>query len=236
MYNGPAQQFPQPPAAPPAPPPRRGGTGRTVAITVAATLGIYTVVAGAVVAVVAATGSGAAAQGPEFEGLPTDPCGVSIGSQLGAVSAFLPSASFSEARSSCGWSVEYADGTYGHLTLAYRHPTGEDGEPLRGESEAEDYYEERSRELLDGNDDEYWSMEVEEARELDFGDEAVVSHYRQGSEDDMSSRAEVLVRVGDLLVEVTANEDWEDRSGRADFTGDEEVLVAIAERAAARLE
>ncbi|GHC97475.1 hypothetical protein GCM10007079_51010 [Nocardiopsis terrae] len=236
MYNGPAQQFPQPPVAPPAPPPRRGGTGRTVAITVAATLGVYTVVAGAVVAVVAATGSGAAAQGPEFEGLPTDPCGVSIGSQLDAVSAFLPSASFSESRSSCSWNVEYSDGTPGDLFLGYRHPTDHRGEILRGESEAEDYYEARARELLDGDADEYWSVEVQDAGELDLGDEAVVSHYRQGSEDDMYSRAEVLVRVGDLLVEVMADEGREDRSGRADFTGDEEALIAIAERAAAELE
>lgn len=252
MYNGPSQPQPQypgpqypgpqppgqfPPAPQNRPPaPRRGGTGRTVAINVAATLGAYVLVGGGIWAVTSASGgSGGTAAGPEFDGLPTDPCGVATGSQLGSVGAVLPSASFSEASSSCWWGAEFSDGTHGSLNVTFRFATDEDESPLRGESDAERAFEEESAELLDGDDNDYWPVEVQESRSLDLGDESVVSHYLEGS-DEKGSNARVLVRTGELLVEVSAREDWADRAGRSDFTADEETLVAVAERAVAHLE
>lgn len=225
MYDGPAQQFPQTTPAPV--PPHR--TGRTVGITIAATLGVYVLVVGVAGAVIAGTGSGGAA-GPEFEGLPTEPCSAVSGSQLGSLSASMTNASFSDTSSICLWYVEYSDGAEGVLAVRYRLPTDEDHEPLRGESDAQDQYAEEADVLLNGEDGDYWTQEVLEARELELGDESVVSHYREGG-DDMVATAEVLVRVGGVLVEVEASEVGEQASGRADYTGDEEMLIAIAESA-----
>lgn len=73
---------------------------------------------------------------------------------------------------------------------------------------------------------------MSESRELDFGEQAVVSYFRQEYEE-MHGRAEVLVLVGGVMIEVTASEDWDGAPGRPDFTGDDEALAAIAERAAA---
>lgn len=223
MYHGPTQQFP-----PPAPvAPRR--TGRTVGITIAMTLGVYVLVVGVAGAVIAGTGSGSAA-GPEFEGLPTEPCSAASGSQLGSLSAMVATASFSEVGSSCQWYVEYSDGTQGTLSVRYRIPTDDDREPLRGESNAQDQYAKEADALRDGEDGDYWTQEILEARDLDLGDESVVSHYRTGS-GELNSQAEVLVRSGGVLVAVEAAEVWEQASGRADFTEDEETLIAIAENA-----
>ena len=230
MYDGPTQQFHAPAPAPV--PPRR--TGRTVGITIAATLGVYVLVVGGVGAVIAGTGSGGTA-GPEFEGLPTEPCSAAGGSQLGSLSASLPNASFSDSSSTCHWYVEYSDGSQGLLFVRYRLPTDDDHEPLRGESDAQEQYAEEADALRDGEDGDYWTQEILEARELDIGDESVVSHYREGTEE-LTSQAEVLVRSGGMLVAVEATELREQASGRADFTGDEETLVAIAEDALSLLE
>lgn len=216
-----------------APAPRRGGTGRTVAITVAATLGVYALAAGAVWMVTSS--SGASVAGPEFDGLPTDPCAAATSSELNGIDAVMPSATFSESRSSCWWGAEFSDGTYGSLNVNYRFATDRDDVPLRDESETEEVFADEAADLLDGDGGEYWSIEVEESRTLDLGDESVVSHYLEGG-DEKGSNAKVLVRVGDLLVEVSATEDWTDRTGRSDFTADEETLLAIAERAVAQLE
>ncbi len=247
MYNGPSQPHPHPqpqypgsqlpgqipPGAPNGPPtPRRGGTGRTVAITVAATLGAYVLVAGGIWAVTSS--SGGSTSGPEFDGLPTQPCGVATGSQLSSVGAVLASASFSETTSSCWWDAEFSDGTHGLLNVSFRFATDDGDTPLRSESEAEQAFEEESDQLLNGDDGDYWSVDVQESRTLDLGDESVVSHYLEGS-DDKGSHARVLVRVGEFLVEVSARENWADRTGRADFTPDEEPLIGIAERAVAHL-
>lgn len=225
MYNGPTQQFP--PMAPAPVPPRR--TGRTVGITIAVTLGVYVLVVGVAGAVIVGTDSGSGA-GPEFEGLPTEPCSAANGSQLGSLSASMPNASFSDTYSSCQWYTEYSDGTQGTLSVSYRLPTDDDHEPLRGESDAQAQYAEEADALLDGEDGEYWTQEVLESRELELGDDSVMSHYREGS-DDLTSNAEVLVRVGGVLVSVTAAEPWGNASGRSDFTADEETLIAITESA-----
>lgn len=242
MYNGPSQQFPPPaqPAPPPvpgshfAPPPRRGGTGRTIGITVAATIGVYALVAGGIWLL---SPSGASVTGPEFDGLPTDPCAVPTSSQLNSVSARLPSSSLSATESRCSWSVEYSDGTQGSLGVRYWFPMESDNQPKRSSSDIEEAYENRAEQLLDGEseDDGYWAVEVQESRELDFGDQAVVSHFREGYED-LRGRAEVLVLADGVLIEVTSNEVWEETPGRPDFTGDEDTLIAIAERAVNHLE
>lgn len=238
MYDGPAQQFPPPPAspAPPVPPPpRAGGTGRVVVITAAATLAAYAAVAGVVAAVVLTTGEGIAGPEPEYAELPAEPCTAASRSQLGAVSARMPSASFADDRSSCSWHAEFADGSAGHLRVGYRLPVDDDREPQVDESAAEAEFEARRSELVDGSDGDYWSVEVLESRELDIADEAVVSHFVE-SDEESSSRAEVLVRVESVLIQVSVSEPWEVRTGRADFTGDEELLIAIAERAVTVLE
>lgn len=232
MYHGPEARFPHPPPAPPARPPR--STGRVVAITMAVTLGAYVLVAGAAGAVLAG-GGGGSVSGPEFEGLPTESCGVASAAELDSVSATLPYASFSAISSSCGWGAEFSDGTEGFLRLEYRLPVDEDREPLRTVSDAEEEYEAESGRLLDGEDEGYWALEVLDSRELEFGDEAVLSHHLEGG-DEKSSRVTVLARVEGVLVEVTAQERWDGRSGAADFTDDEEAIVAIAERAVSLLE
>lgn len=235
MYDGPPQGFPQTASAPMR---ARRSTGRTVAITVAATLGAYVLVVGAAGAVIVGTGSDASGAGRESTGLPTDPCSAG-GSGLGSLSASIPNANFGEARSTCRWHVEYSDGTSGVLSVRYRFATDDDEKPLRDESDARELYETESERLLDGDDSDYWSMEVSEARELELGDESVVSRYQEGS-DDMVGNADVLVRVGDVLVSVEASEaseafkaveSPERRTGRVDFTEDEETLIAIAEHA-----
>ncbi|WP_197285862.1 hypothetical protein [Nocardiopsis sp. NRRL B-16309] len=235
MYDGPAQQFPQPPAAPAPPTPRRGSTGRTVVITAAATLAAYAAVAGVVGAVTLTAEEGMAGPEPEFAELPADPCAAASRSQLGAVSARMPSASFADERSTCSWHAEFSDGSPGHLSITFRLPLDSDREPQVDESAAEAEFEERRSELVDGSDGDYWTVEVLESRELDIADESVVSHVVE-SDEESGSRAEVLVRVGSVLVEVSASEPWEVRTGRADLTGDEDVLVDIAERAATSLE
>ncbi|GAB2513824.1 hypothetical protein [Nocardiopsis aegyptia] len=237
MYDGPAQQFPQPQAVSAPPPPRRGGTGRTVAITAAATLAAYTVVAGVVVAMnLTSDGGGMAGPEPEYDELPAEPCTAASRDDLGALSARMPSASFAAESSSCAWQAEFSDGSFGHLRVGFRLPTDGDSEPRVDESAAEGDFEVRRGELVDGTDEEYWTLEVLESRELDIADEAVVSHFREGSFGETSSRAEVLVRVESVLVTVSASEPWEQRSGSADYTGDEEVLVSVAERAVTLLE
>lgn len=225
MYNGAPQGFPGPTSVPP---PKRS-TGRTIAITVASTLGAYVLVGGIVVAITVGTGSDASGTGREPTGLPTDPCSAG-GSGLGSLSASIPSANFDKARSTCQWQVEYSDGTQGVLSVRYRFATDDDEEPLHDESDAQEQYEVEAEELLDGDESDYWSVEVSEARELDLGDESVVSYYKEGS-DEMAGNADVLVRVGDVLVSVEATESWENRTGRIDFTEDEETLIAIAEHA-----
>ncbi|SIO90657.1 hypothetical protein [Nocardiopsis sp. JB363] len=235
MYDGPPQGFPQAASAPMRP---RRSTGRTVAITVAATLGAYVLVVGVAGAVIVGTGSGASGAGNETEGLPSEPCSAGGGSQLGALSASMPNANFGEARSTCQWWVEYSDGTPGVLFVRYRFATDDDERPLRDESDAQELYETESERLLDGDDSDYWSVEVSEARELELGDESVVSHYQEGS-DDMVGNADVLVRVGDVLVSVEASEAVESpehRTGRVDFTEDEETLIAMAEHAVTLVE
>ncbi|MFE3461419.1 hypothetical protein ACFXKD_28070 [Nocardiopsis aegyptia] len=237
MYDGPAQQFPQPQAVPAPPPPRRGGTGRTVVITAAATLAAYTIVAGVVVAMnLTSDGGGMAGPRPEYEELPAEPCTAASRADLGALSARMPSASFAAESSSCTWQTEFSDGSFGHLSIGYRLPTDDENEPRVDESAAEDAFERRRNDLVDGSGEEYWTLDVLESRELDIADEAVVSHFREGSFDVTSSRAEVLVRSESVLVTVSASEPWEQRSGRADYTGDEEVLVSLAERAVTVLE
>ncbi|MFD3686891.1 hypothetical protein ACFWTE_18970 [Nocardiopsis sp. NPDC058631] len=206
-----------------------------MAITAAATLAAYAAVAGVAGTVMATTGGDRGGPEPQHEGLPADPCSAASRSQLGAVSALLPSASFAEEAVSCTWYAEFSDGTVGVLSVRYRLPLDTEGEPQHDESAAEDEYGSRSADLVEGNDDDYWTVEVQEARELDIADEAVVSHHREGS-DESSSTAEVLVRVGGVLVEVSMNEGWESRTGSADFTGDEELLISIAERAVTALE
>ncbi|WP_017590174.1 hypothetical protein [Nocardiopsis ganjiahuensis] len=242
MYNGPSQQFPpqpQPgphpvPGSHPAPSPRRGGTGRTIGITLAATVGVYALVAGGIWLLAP---SSASVTGPEFEGLPGDPCAVPTGSQLNSLSARMPSAQLSAADSRCSWSVEYSDGTRGSLNVRYWFPTDDDNQPKRGSSEVEEAYEDRAEQLLDGTngEDDYWTVEVQESHEPDFGDQAVVSHFREGYED-LRGGAEVLVLADGVLIEVAAKEVGEETSGRPDFTGDEDTLVAVAERAVAHLE
>lgn len=235
MYDGPAQQYPQPPAPPAPPPPRRGGTGRVVVITAAATLAAYAAVAGVVGSIVLGSGEGMAGPEPEYAELPAEPCAAASRSQLGAVSARLPSASFADERSSCSWHAEFSDGSPGHLRIGFRLPADGDREPQVDESAAEVEFELRRNELVDGFDGEHWSVEVLESRELDIADGAVVSHSVENGEEP-GSRSEVLVRVESVLVEVSAHEPWETRTGRADFTGDEETLIAIAERAVTVLE
>ncbi|RKS06468.1 hypothetical protein DFP74_2100 [Nocardiopsis sp. Huas11] len=233
MYDGPAQQFPPPPPPPGSAVPavtRRGGTGRTVAITVAATLAAYAVVAG-VVASATLTGGGADPAGAQTgPGVPTEPCAAPSRSQLGGVSARMPTARFSETSASCAWYAEFSDGSLGFLHLAYRLPSAGAADEAAAEATAEAEFELRRNELVDGSDDEYWTMEVLESREVGLGDEAVVSHFREG-DDEVGSRAAVLVRAESVLVEVSASEPWEGRSGGTDFSGDEELLLSIAERA-----
>ena len=231
MYDGPPQGFTQPASAPQ--PPKRS-TVRTVAITVAATLGAYVLVGGIVAAIIVGTGTDASGTGQESTGLPADPCSAG-GSALGALSASIPNANFDKTRSTCQWQVQYSDGTQGVLSVRYRFATDDDEKPLRDESDAQELYETESQGLLDGDDSDYWSVEVSEARELDLGDESVVSHYKEGS-DEMAGNADVLVRVGDVLVSVEAAESRENRTGRVDFTEDEETLIAIAEHAVTMVE
>jgi hypothetical protein len=199
---------------------------------VAATAGVYALAAGGLWLV---SSSGASAAGPEFDGLPADPCSVATGSQLNSVSARMASAHLSPSASRCSWSVEWSDGTLGSLSVRYRFPVDSDNEPQRSASDVEEEYEERFEQLTDGEGDDYWTVEVQESRELDLGDQAVVSHFREGYQD-LRGKAEVLVLADGVLIDVVANEAWEEKPGRPDFTGDEDTLVAIAERAVNSLE
>ncbi len=252
MYNGPPQQFPHQPhqphqphgpgapvpgqVPPPVPGPdparRRGGTGRTVAVTVAATLAVYALVVGGAWALTSSSGGSVA--GPEFDGLPTDPCSVPAGSELRGVGAVLPSSTFLATSSECRWSAEFSDGTRGAFSVVYRFPVNADGDPERDAARAAETYEEERAGVVDGDAPDYRTIEVLESRTLDLGDESLVSHYLEGS-DEPTSIAKVLVRQGDLLIEVAAQEHWEKKTGGADFTGDEETLVAVAERAVAHV-
>lgn len=244
MYTGPPNVPPPglPPQAPPQPPPppRRGRTGRTVAITAAVTLGAYAVVAGTTGAVLA-LGEPSAPEGasPRNEDLPEPPCGVPTRDQLDQVGAELPNASVDENSSDCSWYSEFSDGTLGWLRVSYNLPTDEDGELDRGARAAEDEFESTSEDLLEESDDRYWTQEVIDSHEPDLGDEALAVHYRWGgSDDDLRASSEVVVRVDEVLVRVTANEAGDARggSGEAGFSEEEETLVAIAERAVAALE
>ncbi|QRN81159.1 MAG: hypothetical protein JK586_06750 [Nocardiopsis sp. BM-2018] len=240
MYNGPSQQFPQQPQQQPqshphqgrpAPSPRRGGTGRTIGITLAATTGVYALIAGGFWLV---SSPGAAVAGPEFEGLPTDPCSVPNGSQLNSVSARLASAHLTPSSSRCVWHVEWSDGSQGNLNVRYRFPVDSDNEPQRRASDVEREYEERFEQLTEGEVDDYWTVEVQESRELDVGEQAVVAHVREGYED-LRGKAEVLVLADGVLIDVWASETWDENPGRPDFTDDEDTLIAIAERAVSHL-
>ncbi|MDA2809280.1 hypothetical protein O4J56_01400 [Nocardiopsis sp. RSe5-2] len=236
MYTGP----PNVPQAPPQPPPpRRGRTGRTVAITAAVTLGAYAVVAGTTGAVLALGGPSAPeGASPRNEDLPEPPCGVPTRAQLDEVGAQLPNASVDENSSDCSWYSEFSDGTLGWLRVSYGLPTDDDGELDRGTRAAEEDFASKSEDLLEESDDEYWTSEVIDSHEPDLGDEALVVHYRWGDSDDLKASSEVLVRVDEVLVRVTANEAGDARggSGEAGFSEDEETLVAVAERAVAALE
>jgi hypothetical protein len=214
-----------------------------VAITVAATLAAYTVVAGVVAAVVLTSGGEeSAGPVPEYPELPTEPCAIATRSQLGAVSARMPSASFTESNSSCAWFAQFSDGSIGFLRIAYRVPAHDADESEARESSraveeaAEAEFGQRSTELLDGIDD-YWTMEVLDAREFDLADGAVVSHVREGADaSDLGSRAVVLARAERVVLEVSMSEPWDQRTGTSDYTGDEDLLISIAERAVAALE
>ncbi|MEV2278896.1 hypothetical protein AB0I72_25240 [Nocardiopsis sp. NPDC049922] len=233
MQPGPAP-YPAPqPVPPPAP---RSGTGRTVGITVAVTLAAFVLVAGAVGAAFALTGSGAATPEPEFDELPAEPCAAATRSELGAVSATLGSQSYHDGAVSCDWYAEFSDGTVGYLRVAFRLPTDDDYEPVVDEEAAERQYAADAENLLGETDSEYAWLEVIESDELDLGDESLVSHNVDGPDDEPQSEAEVLARVGTVLVSVTASEPYGNSTGEADFTGDEELLIAIAERAVALLE
>lgn len=177
---------------------------------------------------------GAAVAGPEFDGLPADPCSVPTSSQLNSVSARLASAHLSPSNSRCSWSVEWSDGSRGSLNVRYRFPTDRDNEPQRSASDVEEGYEERFEQLTEGEEADYWTVEVQESRELDLGDQAVLAHVREGYED-LRGKAEVLVLAEGVLIDVWASEAWDENPGRPDFTGDEDTLIAIAERAVNRL-
>ncbi|WP_211716147.1 hypothetical protein [Nocardiopsis sp. MG754419] len=233
MYNGPPQH-PAPPAGPAASTPRRS-TGRTIAITVAATLGAYALVIGGVSAVMLGTGADTASAGPEFEGLPTQPCAAAGGSRLGSLSAHMPQANHTETYATCQWIAEYGDGTDGTLTVRFQIPTDTDNEPLRTEDDAREQYETESERLRKGEDSAHWPMEILDIRDLDLGDESIVSHFREGA-DDPAGRATVLVRSGALLVSVEARESWHEPTGDPDFTGDEETLIGLAEDALSLVE
>ncbi|WP_116247980.1 hypothetical protein [Nocardiopsis sp. FIRDI 009] len=232
------QQGPAPYPAPAPPPAGRGGTGRIVGITVAVTLAAYAVVAGAAGAVFALGGSGAAAPEPGFDELPGEPCAAATRSQLGAVSAALPRKGYYEGSVSCDWVAEFSDGTRGRLEVTFRLPLSEgDYEPVADEGEAERYYAGEARELLvEPGSGDGWREVVDSDEIDDLGDEALVSHHVGGGEGERRSEARVLVRVGTVLIEVTAGETYDDGTGEADFTDDEELLVAIAERAVGVLE
>ncbi|MCY9786489.1 hypothetical protein KIK06_21595 [Nocardiopsis sp. EMB25] len=235
MQQGPAQ-YPAAPTPPPVPPPvRRGGTGRTVGITVAATLAAYVAVAGAAGTVFALTGSGTAAPEPVFDELPGDPCAAATGSELGALSAALPGQGYYDGGMRCNWVAEFSDGTVGRLTVSFQLPHDDDYEAVVDEEEAEREYDEEAEDLL--GEAEYQWRDVIESDELDgLGDEALVSHYVVGSGEEPRSQADVLVRVGTVLIEVSAGEAYGSATGEADFVDDEELLIAVAERAVTMLE
>ncbi|MFI6579145.1 hypothetical protein ACIBFB_25445 [Nocardiopsis sp. NPDC050513] len=236
MQPGPA---PYPGPTPPVVPPSagKGGAGRTVGITVAATLAAYAVAAGAAGTVFALSGPGATAPETGFDELPGEPCAAATRSELAAVSSALPSQGYYDGRIRCGWYAEFSDGTRGTLGVAFRLPTDGDYELVAGEEEAERYYDGEAEDLLGENDSDYRWREVVESGELDgLGDDALVSHHVAGAEDDPRSEALVLVRVGTVLIEVTAGESYGAATGEADFTDDEELLIAIAERAVAMVE
>lgn len=231
MYDGRAQQSPRPPAAPVPAPTRRGGAGRTVAITAAAVIAVYALVVGAVAAMPFTSGGGGPT-GPEpGAGLPTEPCAVPSWSHLAAVSGRMPSATFGEASSSCVWYARFSDGSIGFLSLEYWLPSGAGTDEVVAEAE----FGERSGDLVHGMEWDSWTMEVLESRDLDIADEALLSHLREG-DGEVSNRAVVLVRAENILVTVQANESWETRTGASDFTGDEELLISVAERAVTALE
>ncbi len=244
MYTGPPNVPPPgpPPGPPPQPPrpPRSGGTARTVAITAVITLGAYAVVAGTAGTVLALrTPSAPDGAAPRNEDLPEPPCGVPSRDQLDRVGAELPNALFSESDSTCSWYGEFSDGTLGWLDVSYSLPTDEDGEPERGTRAAEEEFEAESDDLLEESDDTYWTSEVVDSHEPDLGDEALVVHYRWGDPDEgLTSSSRVVVRVGEVLVQVSANEARDARgdSGEAGLTGDEETLLGITERAVSALD
>ncbi|WP_046472495.1 DUF3558 domain-containing protein [Allosalinactinospora lopnorensis] len=245
-HPSPPAGYPQMPPPAPQPPKRRGGVG-VVLVAAAATLAAYLVAAG----VLGALAYGAEPEEPEgTHALPEDPCAGVTHAQLRRVSAEYPEVSFSGDFTSsgtgsgefnsatCGWYAVFSDGTRGYLSLTFRVPADDP----KSEAEAEDDYESRSEDYdadadadTESDVDTGWPITVDESRELDLGDESLISFAEEG-ESPPQATATVLVRHANMSIRVHAAENTEaDNEDRPDLTADEDLLIDIAEQALAGL-